>query len=384
MNRSLLILLVVVVAAGYLGTLIAQDPGYVLVAYGDYSMQTSLWVMLGLVLTITLLVYIVLRVTGVIRKAPATYRGWRGHQQTQRASDLTIKGQRLLAEGEYQRARKFLDSGAQNNEAKAMNYLAAARAADDMGDGEARETYLRLAEETDNSLGRARTVVAAELALERGEPDAALRLLQGVKANAHILQLKVKALQASSSWTDVLAAVPEMRKTDSEIALLMEKEAAGAGLTDNSLSDEARHDLFRNLSAELKKDPAYIAQYVRGLKDRDVVEPVLRTAIKKSWQPELVALYGELGQSTLQTRLKTAEGWQKNNSTDPALQYCLGRIYEQGGEASLAKECFSRSVDLGGPTEAVTRLAEILASEGQHERSVQLYQDVIRQTRLGI
>ena len=229
MNRALVILLVVVVVAGYLGTLIAQDPGYVLIAYGEYSMQTSLWVMLGLVLAITLLVYLALRVTGIIRRVPAAYLGWRGHQQTQRASNLTIKGQKLLAEGEYQRARKFLDSGALNNESQALNYLAAARAADQMGDGEARESYLRQAVEIDIGLSRARSVVAAELALARGEPEVALKMLKDTKSNDHILQIKLKSIQAASSWSDGLLTVPEIRKKDPAVALAIEKEAAAAG-----------------------------------------------------------------------------------------------------------------------------------------------------------
>ncbi len=50
MKRGLLLLLVVIAVAGYLGTLIARDPGYVLLAYDGYSMQTSLWVLVGLFL----------------------------------------------------------------------------------------------------------------------------------------------------------------------------------------------------------------------------------------------------------------------------------------------------------------------------------------------
>lgn len=378
MNRSLLILLVVVVLAGYLGTLIAGDPGYVLVAYGDYSMQTSLWVMFGLVLVFSLTAYLILRVTGIVRKAPESYRGWRGHRETQRASDLTIKGLRLMAEGEYQRARKYLDSGAQNNEAKAINYLTAARAADDMGDAEARESYLRLAEETDSSLGRAANVVAAELALDRGEADTALDLLKDAGSNPHIVQLKVRALQGSSSWQEMLATAGEIRKSDSELGQAMEREGARLGLGAASLDDQARHILFKGLSTELKKDPEFIAIYVESLSDRDVVEPLLRTALRKSLDPELVRLYGEMGESTLKVRLKTAEGWQKANSTNAAVQYCLGRIYEQGNEPSLARECYSRSVDLGGPPEAGVRLAELLAGDGQFERSVEVYRGLIR------
>ena len=61
MKRSLIILLVVIVLAGYLGTLIARDPGYVLVTYDGYSLQTSLWVLLGLLTGLSLGVYLLVR-----------------------------------------------------------------------------------------------------------------------------------------------------------------------------------------------------------------------------------------------------------------------------------------------------------------------------------
>ena len=61
MKRGLLLLLVVIAVAGYLGTLIARDPGYVLVAYDGYSMQTSLWVLIGLFLGFFLAAYLLFR-----------------------------------------------------------------------------------------------------------------------------------------------------------------------------------------------------------------------------------------------------------------------------------------------------------------------------------
>ena len=46
MNRELLIITASMLLAGFLGTLIAKDPGYVLVSYRDYIIQTSLWILL--------------------------------------------------------------------------------------------------------------------------------------------------------------------------------------------------------------------------------------------------------------------------------------------------------------------------------------------------
>jgi len=73
-KRQLVILLGVIIAAGYLGILIAKDPGYVLIAYGNYSLQSSLWVMLGLGAFLFISTYILLRLTGVIRRVPRTVK----------------------------------------------------------------------------------------------------------------------------------------------------------------------------------------------------------------------------------------------------------------------------------------------------------------------
>ena len=377
MIRSFLTLLLVAVLAAYLGTLIARDPGYVLVSYANYSMQTSLWVMLCLVLFVAGMVYLTLRFMGLVRRSPKIFLGWRGLQKAQRSNELSCKGHRLLAEGEFQRALKFLDSGAEHNDSRALNYMAAARAADHLGDSVAREGYLRQAVEADAEYSKVVKVLAAELAVSRGEPDAALVLLQNMKLNKHTLRIKQQAIEATSDWSAVLAAVPEIRQTEESTALIMEKTAAEKGLAEANLSDDARHELFRQLSSELKLDPVIIVLYVKGLSNKEGAEPVLRTALKRSWSPELIALYGELGDVSLDIRLKNAESWRKNHSTDAVLQYCLGRIYEQSGESSLARESYARSADLGGPIEAKIHLADLMLDSGQVERSLALYREAL-------
>ena len=180
MNRSFFNLLLVIVLAAYVGTLIARDPGYVLVSYANYSMQTSLWVMLCLVLFLVGIVYLALRFMGLVREAPKVYLGWRRLRTARRSNELSCKGHRLLAEGEFQRALKFLDSGTEHNDSKAFNYMAAARAADHLGDSVSRERYLRQALEADAEYSKVVKILAAELAVARGEPDAALFLLQNM------------------------------------------------------------------------------------------------------------------------------------------------------------------------------------------------------------
>ncbi len=369
MKRSLVFLLLIVVLAGWLGTLIARDPGYVLIAYQEYSIQTSLWVMLGLLIGFSLATYIVLRVVNLLRRSGVVYQGWRQDQKQSRALSLTTKGLALLAEGEFERARKYLAGGAENNTANGINYLAAARAADDLGDAEARETYLRLSEESDGSLHHASSVTAAELAYQRGDYDACISALAGVRSNRHVVHLRKRALLKQKDWRGLLALMPELKKVDKDDAAKTERVAAELGIAQETGNDDALNTLFKSLSSDLKAEAPLILCYANALKDKESVEPLIRSAVKKAWNAELVEAYGLLPESTLKTRKKTAEGWLKQHSDDAALHFCLGCIYEQSGEKELAKSSFSTSAEICSPSAANERLANLLALEGDFARS---------------
>ena len=100
-------------------------------------------------------------------------------------------------------------------------------------------------------------------------------------------------------------------------------------------------------------------------------EPLLRSAIKRSWDSDYVSLYGDADFDTLKVRRKVAEGWLKQHEEDPALHYCLGCLYELSHEASMARESFARSVELGGSYKGHEKLGFLLAQNGEFESSSQ-------------
>ena len=369
MKRGLLLLLVVIAVAGYLGTLIAQDPGYVLVAYDGYSMQTSLWVMVGLFLVLCLAAYLLFRSVNVFRYGSGVVSEWREAKREAKTSRLTHKGLRLLTEGEFDRARKFLDGAGEDSDAKGINFLSAARAADNQGDDLARETYLRRAVETDPSLSRAATVLSAELALRREDPAAALTALDSIKLNGYAAELKLQALKMSDDWRTSMAALPGLRKLVDTGSF--EHEVAVTGLRAEAGHDVELNALFKSLGANVRNSREVLSQYVKSLSYKAHAEPLLRAAIKRSWDSGYVSLYGDADFDTLKARRKAAEGWLKLHEEDPALHYCLGCLYELSNESNLAREFFTRSVELGESPQAHKKLGLLLEQNGEFESSSQ-------------
>tara|TARA_A100001037_G_scaffold300163_1_gene327151 strand:- start:2446 stop:2718 length:273 start_codon:yes stop_codon:yes gene_type:complete len=73
MKKKILIFLLVAVLGGFFGTLITDAPGYVLVVWGERSIETTLWVAIGLILfiyfTLTLVVFGLVRFFYFLRGA---------------------------------------------------------------------------------------------------------------------------------------------------------------------------------------------------------------------------------------------------------------------------------------------------------------------------
>ena len=143
MKKNLLVLLLVVVFAGWIGTLIARDAGYVLISYDGITIQTGLWVMIGMLVGLSVSVLYLARFFRFFGGANQRIRQWGENKKRRNALVLSSKGMIFLQEGNFERAEKFLISGAKESEFPAINYIAAAKAVDKLGLADKREGYLR-------------------------------------------------------------------------------------------------------------------------------------------------------------------------------------------------------------------------------------------------
>lgn len=370
MKRSMLILFFVIVFAGWLGTLISRDPGYVLVSYDGSSLQTSLWVALGLLSVAVGVSYYSLRLFRFMLNSGGYFRSWRDVRNKSRADNVTAKGLRLFLEGDYKRAEKFLLSGSQNNNSPAINYLLAARSADNLGNNERRESYLRQAVEADSAISQAAGLTSAKMSADRGEWLKCLESLASLKSNNTIVSLKKLALFELGDWQGLFELLPALKKDlDKESFNSFEKEVAKARFSEKGLSEEELKIIYKKLSAEVKKDTDVVLAYCRIVKNKTYTEIILRQALKDNWQPELLECYGNLGADTLAKRLKQAESWHKQHKDDAALQLCLGKLYEASGDRSKARDAFEKSISLQSSREANVHLAGLLSFDGDYVKS---------------
>jgi HemY protein len=385
MKRLFLAALAALLLAAGLAAAIAYDAGYVLIAYGGYTIETTAWVGLTLLLLLLVVMYAVvallhrgLRQGGVIARWRARHRARRGQQQT--ASGLLA-----FMEGDYRRAVKQLESAARRSDTPLINHLMAARASAALGDTTHTEELLLRAEQSGRQAALAVALSQAELQLGNGQYAEAVRTLDGIRNQAHrhphVLRLLQRAYLSLGDWERLLALLPELRRylklPEAELADLARSahlhqlDAAGA------TGPAALEACWAKLPKAHRRDGALVARHAYWLlqhgKEAEA-ELLLREQLRREWQPELVAIYGRVRGSDPQKQLALAESWLNEHGEEPILLRSLGRIALANQLWGKARDYFEASLRHQESPETCAELGRLLLHLDQPERAAHYFE----------
>ena len=99
-----------------IGTLVSKDPGYVLIAYGPYQLQTSVWMMLGLIIAVWLLVRLAFSIIRQVLGIGQHWKEWQARRERLTARRFVLRAWSLSQIGEAERANKYLATLDQNED----------------------------------------------------------------------------------------------------------------------------------------------------------------------------------------------------------------------------------------------------------------------------
>ncbi len=377
--------LIILVFAVWLGIKIAADPGYALFAYQNWTVEMPLWFATLATIILFLILHniiLLIRGTGALAKR---MKIWSAGRKARKSQVRTNRGLLELAEGKWQSAEKLLMSKVKYNSAPLINYLGAARAAQEQGAYERRDDYLRMAHERTPGSEIAVGLTQAELQYSHQQLEqslATLRHLQNmVPKHAYVLKLLKHLYVELGDWECLLELIPELRKRkvlSSEELQALEQQAYKALLTTAVKSrqpNELQH-VWDRLSRSLRRDKAIVKLYVEGLVQQhshNDAELVLRDHLKHQWDGELVALYGQIETEYPEKQLDVAEGWLKSHGNSPALLLSLGYLCMRNKLWGKAKDYLQTSIDLEPTAEAYQQFGALLEHLEEPETALQQY-----------
>ncbi|MFA5626357.1 MAG: heme biosynthesis HemY N-terminal domain-containing protein [Thiohalomonadaceae bacterium] len=382
--RLLFFSVIVLIVAVSLALLTQDETGYVLVHYGSWSVETSFTFASLLLLLAFLLTYVVLRLIIGAMAAPARLAAWRSSRRDLRARRATNRGLVALAQGDWAKAERDLSRHAARSETPLLNYLGAAHAAQKSGDEARRDNYLSTAYKHSPTDELAIGATQAELQLKSGQLEQALATLMHLYGeqpkNARVLQLLQRVYEQMASWDELLDLLPQLRKyqvlTAADIELLERriweallcKARAQAQL-------EKLQQLWGRIPRQMRQQTMLLTTYARGLlalQADEEAERLLREAIRRQWDADLVYLYG-LAKGRLPARqLDSAEEWLKHHERHPLLLLTLGRLAMRAELWGKARSYLEASVGVEPRAEACQLLGELLERLGE-EKSARKY-----------
>ena len=216
MARFSLYLVCSLVLGAVLVNAISQDPGYLLLTWGDYQVETSVWLALSALVLSLLLLWFVLRALRTTLRVPRALRRWLGIRSARGAQRRADKGFTAFFEGHWDVAEKALKKGGAHDEQTILHPLYAALAALHRGES-ARALMLLEQAETEGSAPAPLIALARfECYLDAGSADQAERSLEQL-SNSDRKTPRAKALRAELAflqrdWQPLIELLPDVRR----------------------------------------------------------------------------------------------------------------------------------------------------------------------------
>lgn len=384
MNRALLFLIVLIFSV-WLGLKMMVEPGYVMFTYRQWVIQMPLWFFLICNLVIVFCIYILLRSLALLQRSLTFLKNWPNQIKKRRSEKLTSQGLIEFTEGDWANAEKHLIKAVNQNNQPLINYLVAARAAQEQEAVNRRDDYLREAERSTPSAIFAIELSQAQLMINGGQWEQAIATLKRLHTLApnhtFVLKLLQETYQRLLDWNSLHELLPSLKKNRvlsykqfTQLEVMVYK-----GLLNNAAKKETEKalvNIWLSIPKALRKQPILIQCYAHHLiifKKDNEAEQLLRDALKKEWNDQLVNLYGSAKTTDPEKQLKTAEKWLPQHPNNAMLLLALGRISRRNKLWGKAKTYLKNSLECSPNPTTYAEFADLLSQLGEEDAAFEHY-----------
>jgi len=380
---KLLIYVLIALAAGVGIALFAKDdPGYVVLSIQDYTIETSVAVLLVVAAICFAILYVIFRLLGVARKAPKKISRWSHDRKHNKANQCMIRGMVALNSGQWEMAEQLLLSHVSDCDKPALNYISAARAAQQQGAHKRRDNYLKIAHQLDPSVDMTIGITQAELQLNQGQYEQALATLKRLHdespKNALIIKLLTRLYIELKDWERLIELLPRVKKhkvMPNKESDQWQKEAYKQLLISAGSTSDIDHlkSAWERTPKPLKQDSDIAASYAQQLANcgdiNNAVQLLDRQINHHGGNNQLIDLYGQLQGSEVLTQMVHAEKWLGDEHETPTLFITLGRLAIANQMWAKARDYLQRGINQGAGPEAYQLIARVYDELGETDQA---------------
>ncbi|ALP52073.1 hypothetical protein Tel_02350 [Candidatus Tenderia electrophaga] len=376
--------IIVLIAAAVVAVFAMQDPGYIMISFRDWTVETSFTLFAVVLVLGFIALYALFRLLIATGLLPKRLRRWRRMHGAQVGRRQLQKGMMKLNLGRWQEAEKLLLKSARHQELAPLAYMAAARAAQGQGVESRRDGYIRRAQQSTPKEALALSVAQAQIQADFGHADQAIGTLNRLPNSQHkdpaVLKLLARLYTDACDWPRLTQLLPELKHQNvlPQYDYYKLEHLAYAGLikhTARHKDAEALRALWRKMPKDLRNKEDIIADFSIGMINfgqGDAAEEVLYRRLNKQWSDALVYIYGLLG-GDAEIHLARGRNWLKKHPENPVLLLSLGRLALRSHQWETAREYLETSLRITPNAETYQELGNLLAFLDEQPQALECY-----------
>ncbi len=374
---------IVLLASVYVGTTLQHHSGYIYITFGNWSLETSLWVGIPGLLLLVCCIHALLAVRHYITSLPSRWHSWREYRRIRQAQAETRRGLIEFSEGHWQMAKKHLMNALPNAETPLLNYLTAARAAQELGENKLRDDCLRQAQQSMPEAKIAVELTQAQLQLANQQWEQARATLKHLQDLAphhpYVLKLLMQLYEAIQDWDQLIALLPQLKRYQILEGIVFEqKQQHYMGQALRHLikldQDEKIQIFIKNIPKKLKYDgeiSAMHAEYLLAHQQEKKAEIILHRSLQHEITDSCLRHYGKLPPNVV--NLSFIESLSHNLSHAASIQLCLGRLCCAQQLWGKARSHFEESIQRHPTAEAYAELGKLFEHIKQDSLACEAY-----------
>ena len=384
MFRFIFVFLIFVCSA-LVGIYLTKEPGYALLSFQTYTIEMPLWLLVLFFICTYFLFNMLFRAFGIFGRIYYFIPNLLSRRKRKLASKNTIRGMIEIIEGKWKQAEKHLLKSVNHSSSPMLNYLSAAKTAQEQGDMKKRDSYIDLAYQACENDDLAVRFTQIELYLQNHEIELALASLEGIlicePENRYAVKLLHDIYLEIHDWGALLLLLPKIKQlqiisTDEiyQTELLTNCNILRELLDNDSLKDYMA--IYSKLSRDIKSSEDIIivhSKYLVKIGEVEHAEKILIKKLKNNWSDHVIETYGNIISKTPDKQLKVAENYLRKHDNSAYLHTSLARISSRNKLWSKAKSHYEESLHLNPSSKIYAELGDLLNIMEEYELSIECY-----------
>ncbi|MGY5451251.1 heme biosynthesis HemY N-terminal domain-containing protein [Agarivorans sp. MS3-6] len=385
---KILILLVCIAIGLSLGPQLAGNKGYVLIAFDNYTIEMSVTSAIFLSFICFCVLLLSLWLARWLWLSVSRSGNWWGQRRKQKAISNTQQGMLAMMRGDYQNAEKLVSKGASFSDAPALNYLAAAEAAQEQGQDKKRDQYLEQANKTSNNES-AVLITQARLQIKQQNFQAALNSIEQLPhesiKQAPVKRMLLQILPQLSLWQRYIDLLPLAAKAELIDAAHYHSELSTSYQAlflqlANSRGSEAVAEHWNTMPRKQKKSMTIAAAACQALitsGDNTAAYQLLGDLLNKHADKELLAVAAELHLADPHPLQQQLSGLLRKHPNNTALLNLIAQLHMQQQQWQEAKKYYEESMQIAATSECYKGLAETCRQLDDPEQAIHYYRQAL-------